>query len=76
MPIVAALPLTMREGIRVGIERGESDSEIGGRLGRHRCTINAEISRNGGRGGPVSWTPEDAESSLPLRWLRLGLPMS
>lgn len=48
-----ALPLTAleREEIRLGIVREESDTEIGDRLGRHRCTINAEISRSGGRGG-------------------------
>jgi IS30 family transposase len=47
-----ARPLTLheREAIRVGIERDEPDRLIGEALGRHRCTINAEICRNGGRG--------------------------
>ena len=46
-----ANPLTLRdrEEIRAGIVRGMNVTEIGYSLDRHRCTISAEISRNGGR---------------------------
>lgn len=43
------LSVVEREQIRVGIARGDTDSVIAVSVGRHRCTINAEINRNGGR---------------------------
>jgi len=46
-----AEPLTLpeREEIRAGLAAELSLTGIAGRLGRHRCTISAEVNRNGGR---------------------------
>jgi IS30 family transposase len=48
-PRPGVLTVPEREEIRVGIERDESDTVIGERIGRHRSTVWREIKANGGR---------------------------
>ncbi len=64
-----AQPLTApeREEIRAGIERRETALVIASRLGRHRSTINREISRNGGRGGYSAISAQAAADALRAR---------
>ena len=44
-----ALTIEDREEIMLGIERGQSDAEIGDLIGRHRSTVYREVTANGGR---------------------------
>lgn len=66
-PRPGALTLEDREEIRVGIDRGETDSELGRRLGRHRGTIGREIAANGGRGGYRAFRAQDRSDELARR---------
>jgi IS30 family transposase len=61
------LSFVEREEIFAGICRGESDSEIGRALGRHRSTIAREIARCGGRRGYRPTRAERIASQLARR---------
>src|SRR3546814_7271295 len=64
-----ANPLTLREReeIRYGIGRGEKATEIADRLGRHRCTISAEIARSGGRDDYRAYRAHDRAKACRAR---------
>ena len=68
-----ASPLTLheREEIRAGIERREPDRVIAQRLGRHRLTVNAEVTRNGGRG---AYSAVDAQGRADAQRSRPKVP--
>ncbi|MBT8240817.1 MAG: IS30 family transposase, partial [Acidimicrobiia bacterium] len=50
--IMPACPLSLREREQIyyGLVRGLTITAIAAEVGRHRCTVSAEIARNGGRG--------------------------
>lgn len=56
-----------RVEIGIGIARGESDSEIARRLGRHRSTIGREIARCQSRGRYRPWPAQRKADKLSRR---------
>ena len=69
-----AVPLTLgeREEIRAGIERDESITAIAASLARHRCTVTAEIARNGGRD---AYRAVDAQARADVQRARPKTPI-
>jgi IS30 family transposase len=62
-----ALTLEDREEIRVGIDRGQSDVEIGGRIGRDRSVVWREVKANGGREAYRAYQAEERASLAARR---------
>lgn len=62
-----ALTLEEREEIRIGIDRDESDVEIGRRLGRHRSVIWREVKANGGRDAYKAYRAEERAGQAARR---------
>ncbi|MDX2342565.1 MAG: IS30 family transposase [Acidimicrobiia bacterium] len=72
-PRFGVLSRAEREEIRVGIDRGESDTEIASGLGRHRSTVWREIRNNGGRQAYRAFRAHDdaarrARRCRPMWW--------
>jgi len=61
------LTLADREEIRVGIDRRESNEQIGKRIGRHRSTVWHEIKVSGGRDGYRAFAAEERAGDAALR---------
>ncbi len=61
------LLLEDREEIRVGIDRGDTDTVIAEGLGRHRSTVWREIKRNGGRKAYRAFRAHDQASQSARR---------
>ena len=66
-PRAGALTLQDREEIRVGIERGESNTQIARRIAKHRGTVGREINASGGRGNYRAYLAQDRADQAARR---------